>query len=155
MSLKETSWGDHMPYRQNYPATVAEVLDPSIKFPPEALRAVKKLARSKPWLGTYAERRAKFEMLIHDLSAAYRISCPRIICDGIDGGGSGRSCYIPRLHTIVLRGRLSVVSALHEFGHALGKDERKACRWSINLFRRCFPRSWQRVRFDGHMVRKD
>ena len=49
-------------------------------------------------------------------------------------------------------GRLSVVTFLHEFGHALGYGERGACRWSINLFRRCFPRSFARCRQAGHTL---
>lgn len=143
-----------MKYPRDYPATVAEVIDQNMKFRPDALRAVHRFARTKPWRGSYTERRARFEALIRDLSAAYGISCPKVVCDGRDGGDSGRSCYIPRLHSIVLRGRLSVVTTLHEFAHALGKDERAACRWSVNLFRRCFPRSWTRASFEGHMVRR-
>ena len=68
---------------------------------------------------------------------------------------SGSSCYSPATDTIILRGRLSVVSFLHEWGHHLfGRSEYKASGWSLNLFRRIFPRSWARLRFDGHMVRR-
>ena len=54
---------------------------------------------------------------------------------------------------ITMRGRLSVVTYLHEFAHALGRGERGACRWSLNLFRRVFPEQCARLRADGHTVR--
>jgi hypothetical protein len=41
---------------------------------------------------------------------------------------------------------------LHEFAHARGADERQACRWSINLFKKCFPRSFARCRVIGHTL---
>jgi hypothetical protein len=44
------------------------------------------------------------------------------------------------------------VTFLHEFAHARGFDERQACRWSINLFRRCFPRSFASCRQVGHTL---
>ena len=47
---------------------------------------------------------------------------------------------------------LSVVTYLHEFAHSRGADERQACGWSINLFRRIFPRSYARCRHQGHML---
>ena len=50
---------------------------------------------------------------------------------------------------------LSVLAYLHEFAHARGADERQACHWSINLFRRCFPRSFARCRAVGHTLVRD
>ncbi len=56
-------------------------------------------------------------------------------------------------HVILLRGRLSVITMLHEIGHALhGRSERTACAWSLAYFRACFPKSWERLRFSGHMA---
>ena len=140
-----------MPYRANYPATVAEVLDPALQFNPAVLRAVRAFARSKPWCGTLGRRRKKFRQCLADLATAYGIPEPRL--DFIGGGGeSFASCYRPAEHRIILRGRLSVVTFLHEFGHARGLDERQTCRWSLNLFRRCFPRSFARCRAVGHTL---
>ena len=140
-----------MPYRANYPATVQEVLDPAVRFKPAALRAVRAFARSKPWRGTFAERWEKFITLRQALSEVYGIA-PILEFWGEEGGHSGSSCFVPRRNTIILRGRLSVVTFLHEFAHARGADERQACRWSINLFRRCFPRSFARCRAVGHTL---
>lgn len=140
-----------MPYRANYPATVAEVLSDRMKFHPAALAGVRALARAKPWQGTAAERRRKLELCLDALAAAYRIRRPKLLF-GVPGTVD---CYVPLTHTIYLSDRMSVVTFLHEFGHARGFDERQTCRWSLNLFRRCFPRSYGRCRHVAHTLVND
>ena len=145
-----------MPSRRDYPATVAEVLDPAMTFKPAALRAVRAFAASKPWRGSVARRKEKFRRLNRDLAAAYGIPEPRLAFAGVEAGGpSGASSYSPARHAVTLAGKLSVLTYLHEFAHARGADERQACRWSINLFRRCFPRSFARCRAVGHTLVRD
>jgi hypothetical protein len=145
-----------MPYRRNYPATVAEVLDPTLKFKATALAAVRAFARSKPWRGSIAARKEKFLALNRELAAAYGIPEPRLVFAGVEACvSSGASSYRPATDTITLAGKLSVLTYLHEFSHARGADERQACRWSINLFRRCFPRSFARCRAEGHTLVRD
>ncbi len=110
---------------------------------------MRRFARSKPWQGTHQQRARKFARLNRALAEAYGIDTPRLT---IYSDRAGRDCYIPALHTICLGSRMSVVTYLHEFAHARGMDERQACRWSINLFRRCFPRSFARCDTRGHML---
>jgi hypothetical protein len=144
-----------MPRRRRtdrYPATVAEVLDHRMKFRPEALRAVKRFARSGPWRGTLEERQAKFRRLNEELSAAYGLLCPALLFHRIGDHALSNGAYDPDHHAIHLVGKLSLVTYLHEFGHARGYGERRACRFSINLFRRVFPRSFARCRTDGHVL---
>jgi hypothetical protein len=141
-----------MPYRPNYPATVAECLDDTIRYKPATLAAVQEFARSKPWRGTLEERVAKFHSLHAALCGIYGKQTRVVIVPGEQH--SGRSNYAPGDDTITLIGRLSVVTFLHEFGHALGKDERQTCRWSLNLFKRCFPRSFARAAHVGHTLRQ-
>lgn len=139
----------------DYPASVTEVLDETMTFRPAVLQAVRAYARSKPWRGTLEERRQKIRMLYAALADAYSIPAPKLVFGDHGEGDSGRSCYVPALRTVILRGRTSVISALHEFCHCLyGPSEHQACRWSLNLFSRCFPRSWGRLRFEDHMARK-
>ncbi|MBA3776946.1 MAG: hypothetical protein H0X11_10975 [Betaproteobacteria bacterium] len=140
-----------MPYRANYPATVTEVLDDSITFNPAAIRAVRALARAKPWRGEPRIRALKIAECFESLAEAYNLDGLRItFCT------EGADCYIPGRREIRLHGgQLSVVTFLHEFGHARGFDERRTCRWSINLFRKCFPRSFARCRQVGHMLVND
>src|SRR5689334_10844457 len=60
-----------MPYRLNYPQSLAEVLDPPLAFRRETVMAVRGFARRRPWRGSLEERRAKFARLHHDLCSIY------------------------------------------------------------------------------------
>ena len=125
-----------------------------MQFPPTVLSAVQKFARRKPWRGSLAERKRKLRKLNRDLAKALGRTPPKLVLRGVGSGDSGDSYYRPADHAIVLLGRLSVVTFLHEWGHLLhGHSELAACRFSLNLFRLCLPRSWARLRFDRHMVR--
>ena len=135
-----------MPYRANYPATVAEVLQQDKTYKPAALAAVRALRRAKPWRGTSAQRLRKFRVCIRRLAMAYYVPCPLVTYNR-----RRPACYRPGRNEINLD-KFSVVTLLHEFGHVRGFDERQTCVWSINLFRRLFPRSFARCRFQGHLV---
>lgn len=140
-----------MSYRRNYPRTVAEILNKRLTFRPETLLELRMFRRSRPWRGTPAERLRKFQVLHEGLCSVYGLRVD-LVCHQLDGGSSGSSCYVPGRARIILSGRLSVVTYLHELGHARGWDERQAVRWSVNLFRRVFPRSFARCRQVGHML---
>ena len=136
-----------------YPPTVAECLDDSMRFRVSTLNALRMYRSLKPWRGDDRERERKLRVLHEALCIIYRVVVPLVVECG--GGDSGGSSYNGINRTITLRGRLSVVTYLHEFAHALGKlDEREACRWSINLFRRVFPREFDRLAHDGHTLRR-
>jgi hypothetical protein len=145
-----------MPSEREYPATVAEVLDPQMTFNRAALAAVRAFAAARPYRQSAARSEELIRELCEALSAAYGIATPRLVFRW-SSGHSGSSNYRPRpVHRIELRGRFSVVTFLHEFAHARGFGERGACRWSINLFARCFPRSFARCRRVGHtLVREE
>jgi len=140
-----------MPH-SNYPQCVLEVVDDQMTYRPEVIHVVRRFAQRQPWRGTVEDREAKFEQLNRDLAVAYGIAMPALNFKCIDGSSSGSSHYIPTQHRIVLVGKLSVVTYLHEFAHALGMDERGACQWSINLFKRCFPQQYGRLVHVGHML---
>jgi hypothetical protein len=135
-------WGT---YRRNYPTNVAQVLSDTRTYRPDALRALRAFRRTKPWRGTEAERRAKFRRLHRELCRVYGVH------PSLTFSEREVACYVPVQDRINLP-RLSVVTYLHEFAHTRGADERQACRWSINLFRRVFPRSFARCRQVGHML---
>jgi len=141
-----------MPYRMNYPATVSECIQEDKKYKPAALRAVREFKRSHPFQGTYEERVEKFRKLIDDLSDAYGVARIHLSFPRRESSGQGNGAYMPHAHSITFYGHLSVVTALHEFGHARGFDERQACIFSLNLFKRFFPRSFSRCRRVGHML---
>lgn len=137
------SW-NHANYRPNYPRTVAEVLRDR-RYNPDALRALKAYRRSKPWQGTPAEQRQKLNALHAELCRVYALRTSLVF--GSD------DCY-SRLGDRITLSRVSVVTYLHELAHARGADERQACGWSINLFRRVFPRSYASLQHVGHTLRR-
>lgn len=113
------------------------------------LIAVERYRRRRPWSGSAVERVEKLRGLHRDLCEVYGVEA-RLVVEDLDGSGSElRSRYVPSTLTIHLCGRLSVVTYLHEFAHALGKGERGAIRWSVGLFRRCFPEQFARCSVQG------
>ena len=136
-----------------YPQNLEAALGQPLKFPPETLRAVKSFARSKPWRGTLAERQAKFQQIHADLCRVYGVN-PTLQIQGDGTGDSGSSYYSRGANLIVLAGRLSVITFLHEWGHAVkGGSEFEACRWSLRLFQRCFPRGLAcQTRYVAHVA---
>jgi hypothetical protein len=143
--------------RSDYPISVAHILDDRKTFRPAALREMRAFRRSKPWWGTLEQRAAKLTALNVALAAAYGIPAPRLIVNDarpeVEGVINGNGSYDPATHTIRLIGSISVVTYLHEFAHArFGPSERKAVYWSINLFRKVFPRSYSRLHHDGYLL---
>ena len=65
-------------------------------------------------------------------------------------------CYNPRTRTIFFdKNHASIISALHELGHHLfGPNELEACRWSIQLYAKIFPKEFSKLKWNGHMLIK-
>lgn len=140
-----------MPHTSNYPRSVNEVLDRQIRFRKSTVLAVNRFMLSGPWSGSLNERKQKFLELHHDLCRIYD-KRTTLRFGALNGGSSGNSSYARAVDVITLRGKLSVVTYLHEFAHALGRDERDACRWSVNLFAKYFPEQFARCSRHGHML---
>lgn len=145
----------HDPPKSPYPETVAEVLDDEIKYRPGTDKALKKFRRSHPWRGTVDEMQLKLRVLCEDLAKVYEVTTPIIaFVDSIPVGGC---CVRSKPAVLIIQqerrnGRYSVVAFLHEFSHVLGKGEKSACKWSINLFRRHFPKSYAKLVPVGHLL---
>jgi len=64
-------------------------------------------------------------------------------------------CYSPSKKTIFLNNSLSIISSMHELGHhLLGESELLACTWSLSYFIEAFPKSYAKLHWDGHLLRK-
>lgn len=64
------------------------------------------------------------------------------------------ACYSPKYNIIRLN-NCSIITALHELGHAIyGPSELKACSWSIKLFQISFPKSFEKLKWEGHMLKQ-
>ncbi len=139
--------------KNEYPKTVAEVLDDNIKYRAGTDEAMIKFKRSHPWTGTDKEMRSKLKSLNKDLAKVYNIEPPQVVFVKRFYYGC---CYFPVGNLIIMEqerdGFYSVVTFLHEFGHALGKGERGTCKWSINLFRKHCPKSFGKLEQRGHLL---
>lgn len=118
--------------------------------------ALEEFKRRGAWSGTMAERKAKFEWLHRRLCEIYGRNI-RLRFRVAKRFGlwrfSGASCYNHTTQTITLRGRLSVVTFLHEWGHALGFDEQEeAQRYAVGLFKTVFPEQFERLKRDGYCL---
>ena len=138
-----------------YPDTVEEVLDDTLKYRSGTHEAMEKFKASHPWHGTKKEVQEKFLELNRNLSNVYKIEPPQVIF--VKKFEYGACAF--RLGNLIIMeqerdGRYSVVTYLHEFGHILGKGEKGTCRWSINLFRHHFPKSFSRLEHEGHLLMK-
>jgi hypothetical protein len=136
-----------------YPASVAEVIDADRKYKPEVLDALREFRRSKPWRGTVEARKEKLRQLNDKLNAIYRRNTVLLFAVPDPELARGNGWYSRTGDTICLEGKLSVVTFLHEYAHALfGPSEQAACSWSVNLYRRIFPRSAARMSSEGHLI---
>jgi hypothetical protein len=67
----------------------------------------------------------------------------------------GTCSYNPKNQTIFINESTSIISLLHEFAHhRFGSNELKACRWSVWLFKKTFPKAFQKLKWKGHMLKK-
>ena len=66
----------------------------------------------------------------------------------------GRSYYAPEERVIVIGGKASIITGLHELAHHIyGDSELKACVFSISLFKIAFPKAFEKLNWEGHMLR--
>ena len=100
----------------------------------------------------------KFRWISDRLAEVYKIRKPLVRVGKITAkswrgsGSSGTSYYTKHNHRITINGKFSVITFLHEFGHARGFDEVDTVMWSINIFRIIFPKSFKKLRGSGHMA---
>jgi len=139
----------------NYPKSVKEVLDDNYKFKKETLELMHYVKHElKIFRGSIEERKQKFLWLLEQLNRIYNKKTKLEFKDVERNDTSVYSFYLPKEDKIVLVGKLSLITFLHEYAHALGKDEYGACKWSINLFKRTFPRLFEKLNQVGHTLVK-
>jgi hypothetical protein len=141
-----------------YP-TREEILSADVKHKPEVLRAVKLWKRHR-WIPALKledaeERRCEKTRAIAALLAALSNYYDKPVNLVVATAASTSSFYRPATRTIHLHGSPSIITALHELGHHLfGRSELKACRWSVHLFIKIFPKAYEKLEWDGHMLKR-
>lgn len=121
---------------------IKELEEPTIEI-------LKEFKEANPWRGTIDERKEKFRVAFRKMRELYGIGRSRLtfaVPNRVSQWrASGWSSYNRSTGRITLRGRLSVITFLHEFGHALGKGEKGAVKFSLNLFEKVFPEQWEKL----------
>lgn len=130
----------------DYPTDLDDVIQ-DVKYRRATLRAVRNFADMHPWDGNIVKRMAKFKALHEDLCRIYNVDYKLVFDSSVNlNESSWRSNCNLLTQTITLHGKLSVLTFLHEWGHAIkGRSEYEACVWSVNLFRRVFPDNFNRL----------
>jgi len=123
------------------------------KHKPEIIKAVRQWKR-ETWKevkrGTDEEKFNALSGLCHKMAEIYRKPLSVIFSP------EAPSCsYSPVNHTISINSSLSIISAMHEFAHHIfGADETKACKWSVWLFKKTFPKAYEQLEWQGHLLVK-
>jgi len=132
-----------------YP-TPNEIISPPLKHRKEVITAMEDW---KPcWLavrkGTDEEKIECIRQLVEALALLYETQIY------LRHEPEENSHYDQETTTIVLD-KPSIISALHELAHHLfGPNEKKACRWSVQLFQKTFPRAFAQLEWQGHLLVK-
>jgi len=131
-----------------YP-TREEILRGNVKHKPEVIRCVKEWKRTA-WkearnANDETMKRIVLTTLITRIACLYENPVSFVFL-------SQPPRYERHSHTIIMD-KVSIITALHELSHHLfGDSERKACRWSVWLFMKTFPRAYATLSWDRHML---
>lgn len=108
----------------------------------ELVLALVELRNMRPWSGTIVQQKEKYVWIFRKMCSIYNLTGYKIAFNlpksRLNFHSSGSSHYVPRRKTIVLEGRLSIITFLHEFGHIFYRDENKAQQFAIGLFKEIF-----------------
>ena len=133
-----------------YP-TKEEILKIPVSFKDKTHEVIK--VWSKKYLPEWKVQNTKWKhmalfALIQGLCKAYDKPCNIQSGDEYAYGTSNGTLYVDK-------NKASILSVLHEFGHHLyGPSELSACRWSVQLFKISFPKTYESLVWDGHMLKK-
>lgn len=141
---------------------VKGLLDDNYEYPREAMFALITFKRDNrfsnpavPFTEHMAKRLQAMQVLVKSLCDIYNI--PQVTVEGVaieEGAQSLASFYSPPQRVIYMVGKLSIITLLHEFAHALlGANEDDARKWSVNIFRRAYPRAFENLANpEGHIL---
>ena len=134
-----------------YP-TKDEILNAKQNFKKETILIVK-LWKAQNYKG-WKDKNKKIQIdslvtLINALCKVYKVKKPKI-------KANDEYMYNTKTKTIYLDPENpSIISTLHELAHHMFKaDEYKACIWSVWLFKKCFPKSAAKLKWDQHLLIK-
>jgi len=116
--------------------------------PDELAVQLKIFKRSHPWTGDLEERKLKFINLHNQLCLIFNKEVRLDLSRARDGYSSERSYTTPSRDLIVLDGKLSVITFLHEWGHILGASQEESQTWALALYKLTFPKNYAKLSLD-------
>jgi hypothetical protein len=127
----------------------------------KVIAALQEFKKMDPWKGSVGERIDKFRWLHKQMNIITHkevhlaFFLPASIKDWYNSGGSFYTMENGREY-IVLQGRLSVITFLHEWGHALGMEQQEAQEWATMLFQKVWPEKMAKLQQlpDGMLVKR-
>ena len=139
--------------RTNRYPTKEEILAEPLPTHKIALLRAIKVWKKQVWAvsrGSMEDKNRALESLVNTMADVYDKPCNFTVNLRLPS-----PCYRTDSRTIVMNASASVISTMHEFAHHLfGHDETKACRWSVHLFRKTFPKAYAQLVWDRHTLRK-
>jgi len=139
--------------KPRYP-TPQQIMRKPIKFKPQTIQLTKDWKHhffTEQWKHlSSTEQFTHIAQLVHALAkVVYRKPLSCVITN------TAFACYNHITKTIHLGPVPSIISALHELAHHLfGDNELVACRFSIHLFKKCFPKQFNTLEWQGHLLVK-
>ena len=135
-----------------YP-TKQQILAKKIIFPPhiKTITLLWKITFFKNWNKKTNQTKLKaLKTFIYTLNTQYNNNKFLIIKSGT------KYKYDLTNHTIYQnQHNPSIISALHELSHHIhGPNELTACAWSIQLFKKFFPKSYKKLKWNKHLLIK-
>lgn len=124
----------------------------NMKFRIGVIPAMRDFKAKYPYSVGMEARRQGLAVLLETLSGIYEIEEPELEFTEPEKETSWESYYSEDSHKIVMVGKLSIITFLHEFAHCRGFDEVEAVKWSLSLFKRIFPIAFDKLTKDKHML---
>ena len=125
------------------------------------------LAQEPSYLGQVLERTKAFKKLWHlaEGNDELRLNLIKELLQDLNATLGGEAltisagpayCYSPARKELFIKAPTSIISCLHELGHHLyGSSELLACQFSVHLFKSVFPKAYLKLRWEGHMLKKE
>jgi hypothetical protein len=126
-----------------YPQDGEDMIRDGFTFNPLTIDAMEDYKWGMPWSGSYDERVQKAKNIVSKLCKVYDMPPTGIEATGDESITNAH--YVSSSNTITIN-KLSVLTLLHEFGHAKGYNERWTVFWSNNLFKQMFPTNWAKLK---------
>lgn len=104
--------------------------------------------------GTMQDQLSAFQHLVTLLCIRAHSRCVLLTLSQTTQDGYVRGSS-PSINLILSQKPLSLITLLHELGHHFyGESELQACRFSVWLFREAFPKSYAKLEWDGHVLKR-